>query len=237
MNIIQHNPIIVALDFPTETEALNLVEQLGTGVGFYKIGLQLFTKYGPPIVGRIKAMGAKVFLDLKFHDIPNTVKHSVISARELGVDLMTIHLSGGAKMIQAAVAGLGDSEAIVLGVTVLTSSNRETLREIAVESEVADQVLRLAKLGVDAGLRGVVASPQEITMLRQAFGNQLKIVTPGVRPPWAEANDQQRTMTPAEAIKAGADYLVIGRPITAQPDPKAATRRILEELHIGNVNV
>jgi len=230
LNSTQHNPIIVALDFPTETEALNLVEQLGTGVGFYKIGLQLFTKYGPPIVERIKAVGAKVFLDLKFHDIPNTVKHSVISARELGVDMMTIHLSGGAKMIQAAVAGLGDSQALVLGVTVLTSSNRETLREIAVESEVADQVLRLAKLGVDSGLRGVVASPQEITLLRQALGDQLKIVTPGVRPAWAEANDQQRTMTPAEAIRAGADYLVIGRPITAQPDPKAATRRILEEL-------
>jgi orotidine-5'-phosphate decarboxylase len=143
---------------------------------------------------------------------------------------MTIHLSGGAKMIEAAVAGLGDSQAIVLGVTVLTSSNRETLREIAVESEVADQVLRLARLGVDAGLKGVVASPQEITMLRQAFGETLKIVTPGVRPQWAEANDQQRTMTPAEAMRAGANYLVIGRPITAQADPKAATRRILDEL-------
>ena len=225
-----NNPIIVALDFPTETEALNLVDQLGTGVGFYKIGLQLFTKYGPPIVQRIKGIGAKVFLDLKFHDIPNTVKHSVISARELGVDMMTIHLSGGGKMIQAAVEGLGDSNALILGVTVLTSSNRETLREIAVESEVADQVLRLAALGVESGLRGVVASPQEITMLRRAFGEHLKIVTPGVRPIWAEANDQQRTMTPGGAVKAGADYVVVGRPITAQPDPKAAAKRILDEI-------
>lgn len=227
---MEQNPIIVALDFPTDTEAFRLVEHLGTGVGAYKIGLQLFTKYGPPIVERIKQTGCKVFLDLKFHDIPNTVKHSVASARELGVDLMTIHLSGGAKMIKAAVEGLGESTAIVLGVTVLTSSNRDTLREIAVESEVADQVLRLAKLGVDAGLRGVVASPQEITLLRGAFGDHLTIVTPGVRPTWAEANDQQRVMTPAEAIKAGADYLVIGRPITAQADPKAAAARILEEI-------
>ena len=228
-----HNPIIVALDFPTESEALRLVEQLGTGVGYYKIGLQLFTKYGPPIVERIKATGCNVFLDLKFHDIPNTVKHSVVSARELGVDMMTIHLSGGVKMIEAAVAGLGGSDAIVLGVTVLTSSNRETLREIAVESEVADQVVRLAGLGVKAGLKGVVASPQEITLLREAYGKELRIVTPGVRPAWAEANDQQRTMTPAQAIQAGADYLVIGRPITAQADPAAAAQRILEEIAAG----
>src|SRR3569832_972697 len=133
-------------------------------------------------------------------------------------------------MIQAAVQGLGNSQSLVLGVTVLTKNNRETLREIAVESEVVDQVLRLARLGVEAGLKGVVASPQEITMLRGAFGDKLKIVTPGVRPVWAEANDQQRTKTPREAIQAGADYLVIGRPITAQPDPKAAAKRILDEL-------
>ena len=222
--------IIVPLDFPTDQEALKLVDQLGDAVRFYKIGLQLYTRYGPPIVERIKATGAKVFLDLKFHDIPNTVNHAVASACELGVDLMTIHLSGGGKMIEAAVKGLGQSNSLILGVTVLTSSNRETLREVAVESEVADQVLRLAKLGVENGLRGVVASPLEIGLLRESLGKSLVIVTPGVRPAWSEANDQQRTMTPGEAVRAGADYLVIGRPITAHADPVEAVKKIAEEM-------
>lgn len=222
--------IIVALDFPSGPEALHLVDRLGDSVRFYKIGLQLFTKCGPPVVEQIKAAGAKVFLDLKFHDIPNTVKHSVASACALGADMMTIHLSGGAKMIRAAADGLGDSRSLVLGVTVLTSSNRDTLREIAIESEVAGQVLRLAKLGVDNGLRGVVASPQEIAILRKSFGEELTIVTPGVRPAWAGADDQQRTMTPRDAILAGADYLVIGRPITAQQDPAEAAKKIIDEI-------
>jgi orotidine-5'-phosphate decarboxylase len=230
-NIAPQDQIIVALDFPTDTEAFRLVEQLGDTVNFYKIGLQLFTKYGPSIVQRIKATGARVFLDLKFHDIPNTVKHSVASACELGVDMTTIHLSGGAKMIQAAVAGLGTSPMLVLGVTVLTSSNRDTLREVAVESEIPDQVARLARLGVESGLRGVVASPQEIGLLRQSFtAEQLTIVTPGVRPAWAEANDQQRTMTPRDAVLAGADYLVIGRPITAHANPAEAAKKIVDEI-------
>ena len=222
--------IIVALDFPTDCEALTLVDRLGEAVRFYKIGLQLFTKCGPSIVDRIKAAGAKVFLDLKFHDIPNTVSHSVASVCALGADMMTIHLSGGAKMIRAAADGLGSSTAVVLGVTVLTSSNRETLREVAVESEVSDQVLRLAKLGVENGLRGVVASPLEITLLRESLGTDLTIVTPGVRPAWAAANDQQRTMTPGEAIRAGASYLVIGRPITAHANPVDAVTRIIDEI-------
>ena len=222
--------IIVALDFPTEREALNLVDQLGEAVCFYKIGLQLFTKCGPPVVERIKAAGAKVFLDLKVHDIPNTVKHSVASACDLGADMMTIHLSGGAQMIRAAAAGFGGSPSLVLGVSVLTSSNRETLREVAVESEVADQVLRLAKLGVENGLRGIVASPLEIAMLRQSLGEQLTLVVPGVRPTWAAANDQQRTMTPGDAIRAGADYLVIGRPITAHANPLEAAKKIIDEI-------
>jgi len=228
--ITPQDQIIVALDFPSDHEALNLIDRLGDAVRFYKIGLQLFTKCGPPVVERIKATGAKVFLDLKFHDIPNTVKHSVTSACELGADLMTIHLTGGAKMIKAAVDGLGNSQSLVLGVTVLTSSNRETLREVAIESEVPDQVLRLAKLGVENGLRGVVASPLEIALLRQSIGDQLTIVTPGVRPVWAEANDQQRTMTPGEAVRTGANYLVIGRPITAHADPVEAAKKIIDEI-------
>jgi len=197
---------------------------------FYKIGLQLFTRCGPSIVEAVKYTGARVFLDLKFHDIPNTVRHSVESACALGVDFLTIHLSGGGAMIRAAADGAAGSGTCVLGVTVLTSSNRETLKEVGADAPVEDQVLRLARLGVENGVTGLVASPLEVSLLRQVFGGGLTIVTPGVRPEWAEANDQQRTLTPRAAMQTGADYLVIGRPITAQPDPRAAAERILAEL-------
>ena len=222
--------IIVALDVPTDAAALKLIDDLGDAVRFYKIGLQLFTKYGPAFVQRVKATGARVFLDLKFHDIPNTVQHAVASACEIGVDMTTIHLCGGGKMIAAAVAGAGSDSALILGVTVLTSSSRETLAEVGVHGAVEDEVLRLAKLGVENGIKGVVASPQEITLLRQIFGKELVIVTPGVRPEWAAANDQQRTLTPGEAVAAGADYLVIGRPITAHTNPAEAARKIAAEI-------
>jgi len=220
----------VALDVPTDDAALKLIDDLGDAVRFYKVGLQLFTKYGQPFVQRVKATGAKLFLDLKFHDIPNTVQHAVRSACEIGVDMTTIHLCGGGKMIAAAVAGAGTDPALILGVTVLTSSSRETLQEVGVTGAVEDEVLRLAKLGVENGIRGVVASPQEISLLRQIFGKELKIVTPGVRPEWAAANDQQRTLTPHAAIAAGADYLVIGRPISAHANPAEAARRIADEI-------
>ena len=223
------NPLIVALDVPDQGAALRLVERLGPAVGFYKVGLQLFTRCGPGVVEAIKGTGAKVFLDLKFHDIPNTVRHSVESACALGVDLLTIHLSGGRAMIRAAADGVSGA-ALVLGVTVLTSSNRETLREVGTDAPVEDQVLRLARLAVENGVTGIVASPLEVTLLRQVFGSGLTIVTPGVRPEWAEANDQQRTLTPKAAMAAGADYLVIGRPITGQPNPREAAERILGEL-------
>lgn len=222
--------IIVALDVPTEQAALKLIDDLGDAVRFYKIGLQLFTKCGPALVQRVKAAGARVFLDLKFLDIPNTVQHAVRSACETGAEMMTIHLSGGGKMIAAAMAGAGESPALILGVTVLTSSSRETLQEVGVHGAVEDEVLRLAKLGVENGIRGVVASPQEISLLRQVFGAGLAIVTPGVRPEWAAANDQQRTLTPRAAIAAGADYLVIGRPITAHANPAEAARKIADEI-------
>jgi orotidine-5'-phosphate decarboxylase len=223
------NPIILALDVPDQASALRLVDQLGPVVPFYKIGLQLFTRCGPGIVQAIKSAGAHVFLDLKFHDIPNTVRHSVESACALGVDFLTIHLCGGAAMIRAAADGVSGN-AQVLGVTVLTSSNRETLKEAGIDAAVEDQVLRLARLGLENGVTGVVASPQEVTLLRQVFGNGLTIVTPGVRPAWAAANDQQRIMTPREAMAAGADFLVIGRPITADANPREAAERILAEL-------
>ena len=220
----------MALDVPTDDAAYKLIDNLGDAVRFYKVGLQLFTKYGIPLVERVKTTGARVFLDLKFHDIPNTVQHAVRSACEIGVDMTTIHLCGGGKMIAAAVAGAGADPVLLLGVTVLTSSSRETLQEVGVHGAIEDEVLRLAKLGAENGIRGVVASPQEITLLRQIFGKALKIVTPGVRPEWAAANDQQRMMTPHAAIAAGADYLVIGRPITAHASPKDAARMIAEEI-------
>jgi orotidine-5'-phosphate decarboxylase len=224
------NPLIVALDVPDQESALRLVERLGPAVPFYKIGLQLFTRCGPGVVEAVKRTGAKVFLDLKFHDIPNTVRHSVESACALGVDLLTIHLSGGGAMIRAAEEGARGGNTLVLGVSVLTSSNRETLREVGADGPVEDQVLRLARLGVENGVTGIVASPLEVSLLRQIFGAGLTIVTPGVRPEWAEANDQQRTMTPKAAIQAGADFLVIGRPITGQANPREAAERILAEL-------
>jgi len=225
--------IIVALDVPTSAAALALVEELGESVRFYKIGLQLFTKTGPGLVTEIRNSGARVFLDLKFHDIPNTVEHAVRSACDLGLEMMTIHLAGGARMIRAAAAGAAGSSAIILGVTVLTSMSRGTLRELGISAAVEDQVLRLARLAVENGLSGVVASPLEISLLRQLFGAALTIVTPGIRPSWAESNDQQRTLTPAQAARAGADYLVIGRPITGHASPREAVARIIAEMETG----
>jgi orotidine-5'-phosphate decarboxylase len=222
--------LIVALDFPTAEAALALVETLADSIRFYKIGMQLFTKCGLSIVREVKETGAKIFLDLKFHDIPNTVRGAVESACALGLDMLTIHLSGGSELIRAAAKGAEGSSALVLGVTVLTSSTRETLREVAVEVAVEDQVLRLARLALENGVRGIVASPQEVSLLRQVFGQQLTIVTPGVRPTWAAANDQQRTLTPREAVAAGADYLVIGRPITAHENPREAAEKIVAEI-------
>jgi len=221
--------IIVALDVPTQKAALKLVTELSSNVGWFKIGLQLYTAAGASgLVGAISFVG-KVFLDLKLHDIPNTVAKTVEAASKLGVEMLTIHLSGGAEMIQAAVAARTGKMSI-LGVTVLTSANEQTLRETGISDTLDKQVLRLAKLGIENGVDGVVASPHEIKALRGEFGNKIKIVVPGVRPSWAEAGDQKRFMTPREAIDAGADYLVIGRPITAQNNPREALAKILGEL-------
>jgi orotidine-5'-phosphate decarboxylase len=221
--------IIVALDVSTKKAALDLVDQLVGEISFFKIGLQLYTAAGPEIVRSVLAEGAKVFLDLKLHDIPNTVARAVESASELNVEMLTIHLSGGEEMVRAAVAA-GRNNVSILGVTVLTSADEKTLHQIGVQSSVNEQVGRLAKIGAAAGVNGFVASPHEIATLRTEFGEKIKIVTPGVRPAGSEAADQKRVMTPREALDAGADYLVIGRPITANPDPRAAVARILEEL-------
>jgi orotidine-5'-phosphate decarboxylase len=221
--------IIVALDVPTESEALALVEKLSGEVSFFKVGLQLFSAAGPQVVRTIVASGAKVFLDLKLHDIPNTVAGAVKSAADLGVEMLTVHLSGGSEMIRAAI-GARTNNMSILGVTALTSMTDEVLREIGVDDKIDNQVLRLAKLGASAGVQGLVASPHEIKKLRAEFDDKITIVVPGIRPSWSEPGDQKRFMTPREALNAGADYLVIGRPITGHHDPREALAQILDEL-------
>jgi orotidine-5'-phosphate decarboxylase len=222
--------IIVALDLPSVDAARNLISVLGDNVAWYKIGQQLFTLGGPAFVQEVKASGAKIFLDLKFHDIPNTVQHAVESSCALGIDMLTIHLSGGTEMCHAAVKGRGTNPAILLGVTVLTSHTDATLAEVGVNRSVTEQVVSLAAIAKATGVTGLVASPLELEPLRNQLGKSLVIVTPGVRPTWSGAQDQKRFTTPAEALKLGADYLVIGRPITAAPDPKAAFSRLISEL-------
>jgi orotidine-5'-phosphate decarboxylase len=221
--------IIVALDVPTKEKAISLVGTLRGQISLFKIGLQLYTAGGPEIVRAVSAQGVKVFLDLKVYDIPNTVAKAVESAAGLGVQMFTIHLSGGSEMIRAATAAKKNGMSI-LGVTVLTSVDETTLREIGIQGETSEQVLRLAQLGASCGIDGLVASAHEVQMLRAEFGPEFKIITPGVRPSWSEAIDQKRVTTPRQALEAGADYLVIGRPIVADPNPREAVAKILKEL-------
>ena len=221
--------IIVALDVPTREKALKLVEHLRAEISFFKIGLQLYTAEGPEIVRAVLATGAKVWLDLKLYDIPNTVARAVESASTLGVQMLTIHLSGGSEMILAATAARTRGM-LLLGVTILTSSTEQVLREIGITDSVEDQVIRLAELGVQAGIDGVVASPHEIKTLRREFGDRIKIAVQGIRPSWADPGDQKRFMTPREALEAGADYIGIGRPITRHAQPREAVRKIIEDL-------
>jgi orotidine-5'-phosphate decarboxylase len=221
--------IIVALDVPSKADALELVARLREQISFFKVGLQLYTAAGPEVVREIMRQGANVFLDLKLHDIPNTVAGAVASTSELGVRMLTLHLSGGRAMLEAAVAKRSRNLQL-LGVSVLTSSDEATLRETGITSSVEKQVEQLARLGVNAGINGVVASPHEIKNLRTLFGDKIVIVTPGIRPAQGEYGDQKRVMTPKEALRNGADYLVIGRPITADQNPREAARRILEEI-------
>ena len=231
------NPIIVALDVPTAEAALKLAEQLAPVAGGFKIGGELFTAVGPDIVRRIRDTGAAVFLDLKFHDIPNTVAKAVASATRLDVQMLTIHTGGGLEMMRAAEASAqqaakadGRAGPLVLGVTVLTSSNGSTLAETGCEPNVVAQVERLARLAVKAGLRGLVCSPLEIVALRKILPAQVQLVTPGIRTGAEKADDQKRTLTPREAIAAGASWLVIGRPIYAAENPREAAEKILESL-------
>lgn len=221
--------VILALDFASKAKALDLVSSLSGKVSTYKIGLQLYTAEGPDIVKKVAATGAKIFLDLKLHDIPNTVAKAVTAAGELGVQMLTIHLSGGRAMLAAAVEAKPPN-LLLLGVTVLTSATRDTLREIGINGEIEDQVLRLAELAQKTGIDGLITSPHEVATLRARFGPELKLITPGVRPNWAAPDDQKRFTTPNDALRKGADYLVIGRPITAAPDPGAAFERVLTEI-------
>jgi orotidine-5'-phosphate decarboxylase len=221
--------IIVALDEPSLDEAKKLMQRLEGRAQFYKVGLQLFTAAGPAAVEAVKRHGARVFLDLKLHDIPNTVASAVRSACELGVDLCTIHLSGGPEMCAAAVAEAGDRLKI-LGVTVLTSSNQATLEACGVHGSVGEQVVRLAKMGYAAGVRGFVASALELPLLRAELGKDPLLVIPGVRPAGTEAGDQKRTATPADVVRGGATHLVVGRPISRAEDPAAAYEAIGQEI-------
>jgi orotidine-5'-phosphate decarboxylase len=235
------NPLVVALDVDSADQALSLVERLRGVAGMFKIGKQLFTAAGPDIARKIIAMGERVFLDLKFHDIPNTVAMAGVEAARLGVSIFNLHAMGGSKMMRAvneAVTETAEREKIarplILGVTVLTSHTQDSLKEVGIDRKLEDEVVNLARLCAASGLDGVVASPLEIAPIRSAVENSgFVILTPGVRPAGAALNDQSRVMTPAEAVRAGANFLVIGRPITAADDPVAAARKILEEINIS----
>ncbi len=231
------NPITAALDVPSAEEALALAGALAPVVGAFKIGSELFTSAGPDIVRQLHQRRSAVFLDLKFHDIPNTVAKAVTAATRLGVQMLTVHTSGGLAMMQAAETAarqtaekLGLEPPLVLGVTVLTSMDGAALREIGLAENVGHQVERLASLAVKAGLRGLVCSPLELAALRRILPSHIQLVTPGIRAATDETGDQKRTLSAAEAMQAGANWLVIGRPIYAAKDPRAAAEEILKSL-------
>jgi orotidine-5'-phosphate decarboxylase len=226
--------LIVALDVQTREEAVAKIKEIGDGVGFYKIGLELFTAEGPDIVKAVKDLGKKVFLDLKFHDIPRTVERAVRSGGKLGVDLMTIHSIGGNAMIRAAAdaaAEFGAAAPKILAVTVLTSLDEADLKDVGILSRTpAEQVRSAAYLAVASGANGLVCSPKEVSTLSHALRAGTLFVTPGVRPANADVGDQKRVATPADAVVGGATHLVVGRPILGAPDPAAAARAILAEM-------
>jgi orotidine-5'-phosphate decarboxylase len=230
--------LIVALDLPSADRAARMAEKLRGRVGLFKIGSELFGAEGPVLARYLAARGEAVFLDLKFHDIPNTVRGAAREATQLGVRIFNVHASGGRKMMEAAREGAlearsgksGRKPPVILAVTVLTSLANEDLREIGIEGSPEEAVVRLARLAQSAGLDGVVASAREASAIRQACGPRFVIVTPGIRPASASAHDQARVSTPEEAIRAGADYLVVGRPITAAQEPEAAAEAIVAEI-------
>ena len=238
MNHSANTKLIVALDVETAGEARELFQALKDVAGMFKIGSQLFTAAGPGIVREIVEAGGRIFLDLKFHDIPNTVAAASVEATRLGVSIFNIHALGGGLMMRRtadAVAETAQREGIkrpsVIAVTVLTSADGSTLAEVGISTDAEAQVSRLARLAAECGLDGVVASPHEVALVREAVGpREFLIVTPGVRPSGSTSDDQNRVMTPSEAVRAGADYLVVGRPILKAPDPVRAALKISEEM-------
>jgi len=229
--------LIFALDVDCFEDAEKWVKLLHEKVGVFKVGKQLFTRCGPDVVRMIRGEGGDVFLDLKYHDIPNTVAMAGLEACRLGVRMFNVHALGGSEMMRETVAKAdalmprgSEDRPLLLAVTILTSSTEETLRAVGIDRPVAEMVPRLARLAKEAGMDGVVASPKEVGLIREACGKDFLIVTPGVRPAFSSMDDQKRVTTPADAIAAGADYLVIGRPISAAPDPVEAADKILEEI-------
>ena len=226
--------VIIALDVSSREEALHLLKQLRDLVGMFKVGSQLFMTAGPSIVQEIIRNGGNVFLDLKFHDIPNTVTQAAVEAAKLGVSMMTVHAAGGRAMMEAIARELGekfgDRKPRVVAVTVLTSLDTRALFEMGWEQPVDQQVERLALLAQDSGIDGVVCSPREIQLVRKVVNPQFKIVTPGIRLPDQSHNDQQRVATPREALSSGADYIVLGRAVTGERDPRTALQRLLDTL-------
>lgn len=227
--------LIVAVDVSTAAEAQRLIQRVGDAAGIYKVGLQLFTAEGPQLVRELVASGRKVFLDLKLHDIPNTVGHAVKAAAELGVHMLTVHASGGAAMLGAAVEASADRTNL-LAVTVLTSLSADDLHQVGVTDQLTDQALRMAALARSAGCQGIVSSPRELLPLRKLLGEDFMIVTPGIRPAGAETQDQQRTATPAQAISSGASHIVVGRPITHASDPVRAAQGIINEMEQARIS-
>jgi orotidine-5'-phosphate decarboxylase len=235
--------IIVALDVAREEEAYALVKELSPVISFFKVGMRLYTACGPRIVTGLKKLGIKIFLDLKFHDIPNTVAATAEVVTHLGVDMFNIHLSGGRRMVRATVEAVREAAGkeglllpAILGVTVLSSLNEKMLGEVSGVENLKEHVVRLSLMGQENGLDGVVASPLEVAYIRQECGPHFLTVTPGVRPGWASLDDQSRVLTPRQALDAGANYLVIGRPIIAHPSPLKAAEKILEEIEADDNN-
>jgi orotidine-5'-phosphate decarboxylase len=237
MKAAAKNKIIIALDVDSLESAQELVALLRSSAGAFKIGKQLFTRYGPQAIAIVHDAGGAVFLDLKFHDIPNTVARASAEVVRHGVLMFNIHAMGGYEMMQQSVAAvrkmaenLGVRRPLVLAVTVLTSLAQSDLAAVGITAGMDDQVRRLAKLAKSAGADGVVASPQEIEIIKTACGPEFLVVTPGVRPKAAQGDDQKRVLTPGEAIRKGADYIVVGRPVTEAPDPLVAVKEIIKEI-------
>lgn len=229
-----HTPVVVALDYSSAEQALQMADQLDPAQCRVKVGKELFTSAGRSVVEGLVTRGFDVFLDLKFHDIPNTCAKAVLAAADMGVWMVNVHASGGRRMMEAAANALQQRQGekpLLIGVTVLTSMDQTDLVELGLDISPAEQVSRLARLAQSSGLDGVVCSAQEVGLIRQQCGSDFLTVTPGIRPSWSQTQDQKRIMTPSDAVKAGVNYMVVGRPITQADDPQIACRNILDELN------